>query len=354
MSWTDVFPVFTDDQLSTYHSSVSPEEAALLRDWCEVAETFNPRPARHIVSASLFWKNCGKDEPELPPITRETLVNARDLGLVSRFAPWEHYVQPLIDGARMLQVSRPDIVVRVYLAADLDFLIPDLVEAGCEVKLMRSSSIRHNPGALWRFLALEEEGCWVTVTDSDRARIVLHDIERTEKIMKSGLGIWRVPYVFGSIQSDDRPGFYRPIIACQFGCMGGPPVEMLMKAFLWHTLRGIMPDQCTLRKGRSGRKLLPIFGTEWPTYGFDEWFLLAVLYPRLAFTGVLTFFPLKDAAANRWLILDIEYVTWANPNSEVLYFGDSDLLKNQKPGNKKIARSSVLKKLLDKPGPAVS
>jgi hypothetical protein len=92
MSWTDVFPVFTDDQLSTYHSSVSPEEAALLRDWCEVAETFNPRPARHIVSASLFWKNCGKDEPELPPITRETLVNARDLGLVSRFAPWEHYV----------------------------------------------------------------------------------------------------------------------------------------------------------------------------------------------------------------------------------------------------------------------
>ena len=111
-----------------------------------------------MVAASLFWKNSQADEPDLPPLTRELLKNAGKLGLVKRFDPWPHYVQPLLDGAEKLALARPEIVFRVYLAADLEFLIEDFVEFICEVQVMKSSSIRHNPGAMWRFLALEYEG----------------------------------------------------------------------------------------------------------------------------------------------------------------------------------------------------
>jgi hypothetical protein len=160
---------------------------------------------------------------------------------------------------------------------------------------------------------------------------VLVNVERTEMIMKSGLGMWRVPYIYDSfLHNGNDPGYYRPIIACQFGAVGGQPVELLMKAFLWHTLRGSMPDRCTVGAGKKGKRTLPIMGTDWPTYGYDEWFLLAAVYPRLAFGGVLTFYPLNESGLNHWFPLDVEYVTWANPKSEVLYFGNPDLLVRTK------------------------
>jgi hypothetical protein len=331
MSWTDIYPVLTDEQLAEYQSSVSADEAEKLAELLDVARTVNGRDGKHLVVTSLFWKKAQNAEGELPPITRELMMNAAKEGLISRYPPWDHYVQPLLDGAAYLHEVRPDVVFRVYLAADLEFLVEDLVAAGCEVKLMRSSSIRHNPGALWRFLALEEKGKWVTVTDADRGRDVLVNVERTEMIMQSGLGMWRVPYIYDSfLYNGNDPGFYRPIIACQFGAVGGQPIELLMKAFLWHTLRGTMTDRCTIGAGKKGKRTLPIMGTDWPTYGFDEWFLLAAVYPRLAFGGVLTFYPLNESGLNHWFPLDVEYVTWANPKSEVLYFGNPDLLVRKK------------------------
>jgi len=140
MSWTDVFPVFSDDQLAAYENHATPEESALLGDWFEVAKTFNARPANHIVATSLFWGKADITEGELPPITRELMMNAAQEGLISRFPPWDHYVQPLLDGAIYLKEVRSDVVFRVYLAADLEFLVADLVGAGCVVKLMHSSS----------------------------------------------------------------------------------------------------------------------------------------------------------------------------------------------------------------------
>lgn len=100
----------------------------------------------------------------------------------------------LLKGAAILREARPEAVLRVYLAADLEFLIADLVAVGCEVYLMKSSSIRHNPGALWRFLALEETGRWVTVIDADLGTDILSDVERTEQAMAADLGLWRTPY----------------------------------------------------------------------------------------------------------------------------------------------------------------
>ncbi|MEI7912101.1 MAG: hypothetical protein WCK77_20910, partial [Verrucomicrobiota bacterium] len=56
--------------------------------------------------------------------------------------PWNHYVLPLLDGARTLKEARPDLTFRVYLAADPEILVEDLVAAGCEVMVMKSSNCR--------------------------------------------------------------------------------------------------------------------------------------------------------------------------------------------------------------------
>ena len=85
---------------------------------------------QHVVAASLFWKHTKAEDPEL---SRDLIKNAFRLGLVRRFAPWDHYVQPLLDGAEKLASSRPAVIFRVYLAADLEFLVPDLLELNCEV-----------------------------------------------------------------------------------------------------------------------------------------------------------------------------------------------------------------------------
>jgi hypothetical protein len=206
-------------------------------------------------------------------------------------------------------------------------LVDDLVAVGCEVMVMKGSSLRHNPGAMWRFLAFEEEGRQITITDSDHAPEVLHNIERTGQTLAAGHGLWRAPYVLDGGGPDNDPGFYRPINACQFGGTGGFPVGVLMKAMVWHTLRGTMPNQCRIGGRGEPESFTAIFGSDWPSYGFDEWFLLAALYPRMAMNAVLTFIPWNERPANHWLALDVEYATWANPQSEILYFAPVPLVE---------------------------
>ena len=265
-----------------------------------------------MVAASLFWKNTKAEEPELPALSRDLMKNALQLGLVRRFEPWDHYVQPLLDGAEKLAITRPEVIFRVYLAANLEFLVPDLLERNCEVYLMKGSSIRHNPGAMWRFLALEHDGL-VTITDSDRAGDVAHDIERTELVVQHGLGHWRVPYTWGDDEHDCT--HYRTIMACQFGSSCEMPAARLMRAMLWHTERGSLPTSCRV----AGEVRREAFGGNWPDYGFDEWFLNVAVYPRIVLSGVVTLL-WNDRRLNHWFALDIEYVTWANPKSEILYY----------------------------------
>ena len=317
MSWTDVFPVLTEEFEAQYELEATPEEKERFEVWFGIRQVINPRvvpgSGQHVVAASLFWKNTKAEEPELPALSRDLMKNALQLGLVRRFEPWDHYVQPLLDGAEKLAITRPEVIFRVYLAADLEFLVPDLLERNCEVVLMKGSSIRHNPGAMWRFLALEHEGL-VTITDSDRAGEVTHDIERTELVVQHGLGHWRVPYTWGDDEHDCT--HYRTIMACQFGSSCEMPAARLMRAMLWHTERGSLPTSCKV----AGEVRREAFGGNWPDYGFDEWFLNVAVFPRIALSGVVTFVPWNDRRLNHWFALDIEYVTWANPKSEILHY----------------------------------
>ncbi len=317
MSWTNCYPVFEDSQITDFENIATLSERSELDDWFAVERHINSQTSTHLVAVSLFWKNLRAEDGELEVMDREQMKNAAKLGLVSFFPPWEHYVMPLLKGAAILRKERPDVVLRVYLAADLEFLIEDLVSQGCEVYLMKSSSIRHNPGAMWRFLALEERDKWITVIDADRGEDILADVERTEQVMTAGLGLWRVPYFFDQDLNDHDPAYYRPINACQFGAKGGERMTTLLKAFIWHNRRGTMTNTWLGPANLKHQEHQPIAVSIWPDYGFDEWFLLAAVYPRLAFEGVITFFHWRRPELSICHTLDIEYVTWANPRSEV-------------------------------------
>jgi hypothetical protein len=265
------------------------------------------------VSISLFWKHVDAKDPDLPHPSRGRLVDARRLGLVKRLSPWDTYVQPLYLHSLSLEERHPQVEFVCHLADDLDFLIPDLLHLGWTVKLMKSPSQRYCPGGFWRFLPLEEPNTLVTVIDADRLGQASAEIERTELMHRQGLGLWRVPgYYHAPIDKQIR---YRPILGGHFGARGGlMPVRELIECFLWHWWKGTLP--LTVKVPRRGE--VPIMFADWPNYGFDEWFQLAAMYPRFAPAGVLSFIPID--ARSIFLPLDIEYVTWANPNSEIIYF----------------------------------
>lgn len=314
MSWTDVFPVFTEEMMDEFHEQATAADKALLEEWYGVERILNPLPhLTEIVSMSLFWKNVREGEPELPLPTRERLQNAVELGLAERFNPWDHYVQPLLELTPALREQFPETSIRVYLAKDLEFLADELVTAGCEVYLMKSSSINFAPGGLWRFLPFEEEGKTIIVTDVDRLNELESDLTRTRAMSQAGVGAWRVPVPIDL--SGGHEVSYLPFMGCQFGVQGGlVNVRELLDAFTWNAREErldasvIYPDCGPL----------PIQGSAWPSYGFDEYFMNVAIYPRLAQDGMLTFVP--SGASSQLLALDVEYCTWGNPASELVYF----------------------------------
>ncbi|GAA5481951.1 hypothetical protein Hsar01_01166 [Haloferula sargassicola] len=127
----------------------------------------------------------------------------------------------------------------------------------------------------------------------------------------AGLGIWRVPICIGL--DSNKTIDYKPVFGCQFGVVGGLPVARLLKVFTWHVLKGYLETKARLPTLGE----YPMFNGEWPERGFDEWFLAVAAYPRLAESGVLSFVPTD--ARSLLLALDIEYVTWANPASEMVF-----------------------------------
>jgi hypothetical protein len=313
MSWTEVFPVMSEDMIVAYENSKEGGCSDEVQSLFEVEKIYGSHQKKFssIISTSLFWKCDYAAEGDLPEVTRELMINAEVLGLSGRLPPWESYVLPLIEGADLIRMNRPDVLLRVYLANDLSFLIDELTQVGCEVYLMKSRSICHNPGAMWRFLALEET-CPVTISDADRIQWILSDLARTEAAQKVGVGGWRVPYDFSGSGNEG----YRPINASQFGSLNSCPARLLMEAFVWHNINQSFPTSYVLEGLRENK----IAGTVWPDYGFDEWFLLAVIYPRMCFDGVLTFIPWDLPSLGQFFALDIEYCTWANSNSELVYY----------------------------------
>jgi hypothetical protein len=102
MSWTDIFPVLSEELAEEFRAKARPEERDQFEEWFGVSRVLSgnrvmSEAPRHIVSATLFWKMVLGSDPDLPAPTRERLVMAKRMGLVKRFLPWESYVEPLLD-----------------------------------------------------------------------------------------------------------------------------------------------------------------------------------------------------------------------------------------------------------------
>ncbi len=314
MSWTETFPILSDELISEYRAGATSSELAVCNEWTNITQVLNESSpsARHIVSFALYWKPLRESEPDLAKPTLGNFKNPRISGRVEGESLWGGRVAPLLKIAREILPRRPDICFRVHLAADLAFLAEDLTRAGCEVVLMQSSSLRDCPGALWRFLPLEERGKLITVSTATTSQDVEQDIARTEAIARAGLGLWRVPHVAPADES------YLPISPMRFGATCHFPIRKLLAALAWHTERGTIPTTCRLPGGCGERK---VTGVRWPGKGFDGWFLLSAVYPRAARKGLLTF--IHVGAYSRMLPCDIEYATWSNSRSEMMYFGEA-------------------------------
>lgn len=64
-------------------------------------------------------KHVNGEDPELPRPTRELLVDAKRLGLVKRFSPWDSYINPLFLHSTETMKGYPEMGFRLYLAGDL-------------------------------------------------------------------------------------------------------------------------------------------------------------------------------------------------------------------------------------------
>lgn len=314
MGWTDVFPVFQEEMVDEYEDLATQEERKQMEEWYGTRYILNAQPElSDIVSMSLFWKNVRANDPLLPTPTRELLQNAVELGLAKRFNPWDHYILPLLQLVPELKKKHPEVCFRVYLASDLDFLAQELAQAGNEVHVMKHSSLQFAPGGLWRFLPFSEAGKRVTVTDVDRLNELESDLLRSRTMGDIGLGAWRVPVPLDRTPWNQIP--YLPFMGCQFGVSGGlMDCKKLLQAFTWSAITERL-DPTVLYPGCGALRLQ---GSQWPSYGFDEYFMTVAAYPRLAQHGMLTFVP--SGTKSTLLTLDIEYVTWGNPLSELVYF----------------------------------
>jgi hypothetical protein len=77
----------------------------------------------HLVSATLFWKHVNARDPELPRPTREMLVDAKRMGLVKRFAPWDR------DNSDLSQQVRYRPILGGHFGARGGISVRELIEA---------------------------------------------------------------------------------------------------------------------------------------------------------------------------------------------------------------------------------
>jgi hypothetical protein len=311
MPWSDIFPILSDEMVEEAVTRWTEADETLYQDEFGVEYATGRRGSSFgsILSVSLFCKATNQRDEYVPVTDSEVLRSLEGSGI--RHNPWSHYVQPLLDHGPGIVEERPDVTLRVYLAKDLEFLVPSLTSFA-EVVVMRGSSERSAPGMLWRFLALGENGVSVTMLDADLISTTLEKIRVTDFLPQANVGTWRVP----ALTDLDEAGyfFYRTMVGCYWGTKIQVPIERLLKAFRWWQRRGGL--QTWAPHPATGTKY-PLVGAFWPDYGSDEYFSSVVLYPRLALSGILTITGVKPASY--MFPLDIEYVSWANPNSFIDY-----------------------------------
>lgn len=305
MSWSDHFPILTDEQVLHFEDSASLEERCALNNLFAGRRLASRHGCLHLICLTL--------SPELPPPSR----------FLSAFSPpgsWSNLnkcipaeISILLQNTtRRLASERPEVGLRIYLDPVWAESADGLLEMGCDVILMAGASAGPNPASLWRFLALEED---LTVTFLSLADLGHMDvfIERSAALGPSGMKLWRSPM--------DRRLNYRPIDPDRFGSIQARPVRDLLCAFTWHVKRGQGPRESSSVEGTKETQPLQAERerkADWGGPDLAEFFLMSAIYPRAAFDGMLSLIEAHQQHST-WQLLDIEYANWSNADSEILF-----------------------------------
>ncbi len=285
MSWTDVFPVFTDHMIDEFETAATDEEKAVIDGMFEIAEVVNPAdPGKTVVSLALV------DAKDSEPLGGDPAVI-------------------ILDALDVLHERHPEAVMVVHLSRALADHADRLSACGSEVRVMGPSA--EAAAVLWPVLPLGERRGPVLVTSPDQLVGLEGDLARLDALGAAGVAAWRTPEV-----TDFFPPTisYRPI-AGAFGVRDSvPELPLLVRSFAWHAGRGSLP----LLANNPGCGQLPLAPVPWPGAGWLSIFAMLALYPRLAAGGMLAFVP--SSARSLFLGLDVEYSTWANPASELVIY----------------------------------
>ena len=338
MSWTQAFTVLSDEHVSAYHDYATPAEKE------ELQAFFSGRRLDSLDSRkSLICITLSPMVQEAAPFSGQELPLG-DSGEQAAAIPEVEAVNPqdlvvsIREAVLSLVESHPDTILRIYLDPAWLAIAAGLVEAGCEVFLMDQASDGPNPAKLWRYLALEEEGRAVTFMSFEELSLIDNYMERTKALEESGLKVWRAPL--------DRRRNYRPINPDCFACLQSYPALELLCAYAWYIRHPSAIVSLPDREESIG--LAPSAACErqasWERAELDEFFLLSAFYPRVAFDGMLTLVE-PDDQHSRWLILDTEYVTWANPANETLFVGPQNPPAQQGASSHNFRANAMLEKL---------
>lgn len=302
MPWTDFFPILTDEHVDHFRNTASTEEQKWLEKAFEGLGVPLRNSQKHLICLSL------SPDPT-PPVCCFSVPE-----IESASGAFERIFIRLRNTTLRFASELPEARLRIYLDPRWSDWADELLELGCEVIVMAQSSSGPNPASLWRFLALEEDvpTTFMSLADLEQADDL---IQRTEALKATGFKMWRTPM--------DRRMNYRPIHPDRFGCVRGMPVRDLLCAFVWYVQQAaqIPADGGSIEEGEA---LLPLHAkhserqADWNRPDLAEFFLMSAIYPRAAFDGMLSLIEVDDQHS-RWQLLDIEYATWANPDSEVVF-----------------------------------
>ncbi len=303
-------PVFSEEMEEEFLNS-DPSERSRMVLFYEELEVINAQDGPHLVSFVLTDRTSFGSPPG-PRSAVETAAPPAAPGPSSGGAREisEGDIIGMKGEVDLLRRKYPRICLRVYLSGSMSRLTGPLREVGFEIHLMRDDQDVPSD-LLWQYLAFCEEGRLVTLGYFEDFGRVATDVNQTEDAAQNGLGLWRIPNV--TDERDDKIS-YMPLTR-RFGGRGGFIGHSVFAAFTWHFLKGNISREGLIPG--CGRRLM-----DWadnPLLDLDRAFLCHVLYPRLIEDGVLTIVPAK--ARSYLLSLDIEYVTWVNPRSE-LFFAD--------------------------------
>ena len=114
MTWSDVFPILSDELFDAYLAEAPKKFRKEAAGWFAEQRTINPRPVRHIVSVCLFWKNIRSHQPDIVIRDRADFMAAEKSRKLLRFDPWSTYVRPVLEGAYRLHAAWEDVAFRVF------------------------------------------------------------------------------------------------------------------------------------------------------------------------------------------------------------------------------------------------